>query len=220
MKAWVLLVGVCLGACSQSTGGNNSNSQLSSAAPNSPPEATVTPKGTPTGNGPFGIDLSAGPSDLPIDKDGSQPDKGLYILKSVPSPSSSFETYAVVAFDGLGVCEIRAVSADFDGDDLGTQVRGATDQLAQALESKYGEANHTDECGDTCEPQYWSMAMGEGDRVYGYDWNPKQVDATTPRSISLHVGANNITPYIRLDYTFSDEAKCDAALHKSAATSL
>lgn len=216
MKAWaILIVALCVAACGQSTVGAAPDTKPSGSLA-AAPEATVGH----TGNGPFGLDLSAGPSELPIDKEASSADKGLYILKSVPSPSSSFSTYAVVAFDGLGICEIRAVSPDFQGDDLGAQVRAAADQLAETLDSKYGKSDHTDQCGSTCEPQFWSMAMGDGDRVYGYDWAPKPIDAITPRSVSLYVGANNLTPYMRLDYSFKNKTECDAALHKSAAANL
>ena len=131
MRKIVIIAGAMLVA---GCGPAPSNTTQSAALNNTDSAAVASPSGPASqatatvpaaGSGPFGLNLDAGPSQLPIDADASSPDKGLYILKSVPQPSSSFNTYAVVAFDGLGICEIRAISPDFDGDEMGAQVTSA-----------------------------------------------------------------------------------------------
>ncbi len=173
------------------------------------------------GNGPFGLSYRAGPSDLDIDPESSTPDTGLYLLNSVPSPASEFETYGAVAFEKVGLCEIRSITPQFSNDSLGSSVTTLADKLADALTSKYGEGEKLDVCGGgsiSCQQQFWAMSVMNGERVYGYDWKPTHEHI---REINLFVTSDNLAQLsLRLDYKIGDEKACENALNSVRASNL
>ncbi|MFZ5748020.1 MAG: hypothetical protein ACOY45_10265 [Pseudomonadota bacterium] len=215
--ACLFLAAMALAGCRNAPEGESSGNHSSAAAP--------TPLTAPKrdGNGPFGIDLSASPDALGASAIEGQEDKGLFSLAHPPRPSSDFVDYYLVAFDDAGICEIRAVSADFDGDTLGGTVRATADRLAEALSSKYGKAKHSDFCGAgqvACEPQFWSMAVMNGEREYRYEWSPGTADPAV-RTILLSVQAGQFAePYLRIDYLVNDAGKCANAATKARANNL
>lgn len=173
------------------------------------------------GNGPFGLNLIAGPSNLNVNKSESTPDTGFYLLNSVPSPATEFETYGVVAFEDVGICEIRAVSETLDNDSLGVSARNLADSLATTLASKYGEAEKSDLCGGgsiSCQNEFWAMSVMNGERLYAYQWQPNDKKI---RTISLAVTSDNLARLsVRLDYEIGDERKCSDALNSVRAQNL
>lgn len=173
------------------------------------------------GDGSFGLDLKDGPSRLQISKDGANPEKGFYLLTAVPSPSPQFSTYAVIAFDKVGICEIRAFSDEIAGDSLGAQTRGVVDRLADALSLKYGKGRALDYCagGDVaCEQQFWAMSLSNGERAYAHLW-----ETTKPpiRSIAVSATADNLSRLsVRLDYEIGDAKACAAAVTSAQGANL
>jgi hypothetical protein len=93
--------------------------------------------------------------------------------------------------------------------------------LAEALETKYGKPRKLDRCaGAACEPEYWAMSMGFGERVYAYLWENIH-NSSGIRNVSVGIQATNLAePYLRLDYEVNDEAKCKAAQKSNDAKSL
>lgn len=173
--------------------------------------------------GPFGLDLSAPYSKLDFDKANSDPSQGLYMLKAVPKPAPDFEHYAVVAFPNTGICTIIATSGPFDGDSLGNTVRGVTDRLAKALATKYGEPKRTDACGGGepfCNSEFWSMAINNVDRSYGYEWDNLR-NAPGIRGIQLSISAGEYAnPIVGLGYRVNDKKKCDQAVEQNSVINL
>jgi hypothetical protein len=176
---------------------------------------------TPVSGGPFGLDLAAPASKLDVDQSHSIPEKSLYALNSVPAPSADMDAYTVIAYPGIGLCQIRALSRTFDGDSLGSNVRAAADRLADALTTKYGKPKKTDGCnGIMCDASYWAMAVMNGERAYAYQWKLGQTTGGV-RSVTLWARTNELSePYLRLDYEVNDEAKCKAAEKQNDAKSL
>ena len=172
------------------------------------------------GDGPFGLSLSSTAASLDVNEEGSNPDVGFYMLDTVPSPSSDFEIYAVVAHESAGICEIRAVSQTFESDSLGSSATTMADSLAKSLESKYGVAKKTDVCGSSeisCQNQFWAMSVMHGERAYGYEWGPKG----KIREIALYVTSDDLARLsVRLDYQTGDEKKCEAAQNSARANNL
>ncbi len=171
------------------------------------------------GDGPFGLKLSGKVSDLNADESTSEPTNGFYILNSVPSPSPDFQTYAVVAFDGVGICQIRAISETIDSDSLGSAAMATTDRLAESLKSKYGEPKKTDICaGSDISCGYWAMSMMNGERAYSYAWT-KPTDNL--RSIDLFVTSDDLARLsTRLDYATGDKDACEKAENAARASNL
>lgn len=209
MKRVFVLVGLCvLSACS------------SEGAQSVDGEAT-TSSAKLAGAGPFGLDPTKGPDSLDISRSDSAPDTGLYLLNSVPRPSSEFETYGVVTFRETGICEVRAITRKFSSDSLGASATTLADSLSKTLASKYGDPEKIDFCAGgsaICQQQFWAMAVSQGDRAYGYTWeNPNQ----SIRSIDLYVISDDLSQLsVRLDYGIGDKQRCVDALNKSRGASL
>ncbi len=173
------------------------------------------------GDGPFGLNLRAGADDLDIKADTDGAEKGFYLLNSVPSPSSDFETYAAFVYPGVGICEIRAVSRSFASDQYGNQATALADSLASALTTKYGPPKKSDTCGSTCEAEFFTMSINQGGRYYGYEWERPAAGESPIRSITVSVGAQDIvTPFVRLDYETGDKTICKKAADAGQAANL
>lgn len=185
---------------------------------------SVGPEPGPTrANGPFGI--AAGMSLAELDKSAQRdPETGLAVLGSAPVPSSQFPTVAVVAFPETGVCEVRGMSREFESDSYITAATGFADEVAGALDSRYGKGKLDEGCsGYACDNQFKLQEIESGARWYGYRW---EAVADRPfdnhvTSISLwvnHTQFNN--SQVRLDYVFDNDAACDAASKKAKAANL
>lgn len=177
------------------------------------------------GNGPFGLSVDAKLEDLDLDPDATPKDNGLRLLKSVPTPSDQFKSYAVIAFPGVGICEIRAASEPITGDTLGGAAMGKVDAIAEVLESKYGKPVKTDICGGgevSCGADNWTYALGSGERAYAYSWEkPAQTPPATIRNVRIAaIGQDIITSMVRIDYELNDAAKCKAAAKALGAAKL
>lgn len=210
----VILASVTISACGTDSGSSNETGLT--------PGVRTVDAASPKIEGPFGIDLATPFERLAIDKDGPNADRGLYVLKSVPKPNSTIETVSVVAFPGVGICEIRASSLDFDGDSMGSQTESAIDRFAEILETKYGKPTKFDKCGGImCDPPYWAMAVMNGERLYSYEWKGLKGGGATPRAVSIWSQASQLAvPYFRLDYSFNDAKKCADAEKKLGAANL
>lgn len=181
--------------------------------------ASDAPAAQSAGDGPFGLPRTAGPSSLAIDADKSDASQGFYILSSVPNPSTDFETYAVKAFEGVGICEIRAVSGTYENDGNGVSARSKADELAEAIASKYGKGRKIDNCsGYACQSEHWTMHINDGSRYYGHEWKKPNRNI---RAIDVAVFAPDITStFVRLDYALGDAESCKRAADKAKGASL
>ena len=226
-KACLLLGVLALQACSDdqqqkptSQSGSSYADPIAKATGGSARTPEQTSSNSVRGNGPFGLALDAKLSDLDVDEASSTPANGFYSLSAVPRPDPAFTTYAVVAFEDAGVCEIRAVSPVFDGDSLGSTVRAEMDRLASSLTSKYGKPEKHDYCGGgevSCQSEFWAMSVMNGERGYGYEWKGK----APIRSVSLNVSSNQFAePGMRLDYEMGDAAVCEKAENSSRSGNL
>lgn len=175
------------------------------------------------GTGPFGIDLAKSPDELGAELLEGGKAEGIFHLKSVPRPSSEFTSYFLVAPDSKTICEVRAASKELDGDSLGVQVRSQVDELAQALSIKYGQSKKYDVCGGgdvSCQGQFWSMSVMNGERVYGYEWANPVSDAKI-RNIAITVSTTQFAdPWYRLDYKTNDAGRCKIASQRARSKDL
>jgi hypothetical protein len=172
-------------------------------------------------NGPFGIEAGSSLASL-----GAVPntETGVAVLDTVPRPSSQFPTVAVVAFEQTGVCEVRALSSVFDSDSQLLSAQGFADQIAQAMESRYGKAKKENGCsGYACRSQYPIQHVRDGTIWYGYEWRSSQQRALPNRikEIDLYVvHAEFNNSQVRLDYRFDNQDQCKGAGRAAQAESL
>jgi hypothetical protein len=175
------------------------------------------------GQGPFGIE--AGSPLAALDSSAKRDSEtGVAILSNVPKPSSQFPLVAVVAFEETGVCEVRALSESFDSDTQLLSARGFADQIAQALESRYGKPKKQEGCsGYACRSQYPIQHVQDGTIWYGYEWR-STAQSRLPNRIKeidlsvMHAEFNN--SQVRLDYRFDNQEQCARARRSAQAEGL
>lgn len=174
------------------------------------------------GEGPFGLSLNTKLEELDVDEAKSQPEKGIYVLNTVPEPNSEFELYAVSFYDGAGLCRIIGITPDQNNDETGSSIRGVMDKLAAALKSKYGPYENFDFCGDqvVCEPRFWSMALQQGHRRYAYSWEKPKSSLRINNILLDAVGSDGISTSARLVYEVGARDACYTAQDKAEANSL
>jgi len=162
-------------------------------------------------------------SELAIDGE-RDTETGLAVLAKAPDPNSQFPNVAVVAFPETGVCEVRALSDVFDSDPYITAASPFADQIAAALETRYGKGAKDEGCsGYSCDSPYKLMHINDGSYWYGYKWRgaggnslPSQV-----KEIDLYVlNAQFNDSQVRLDYRFQNADKCERAAKAAKAGSL
>ena len=173
------------------------------------------------GDGPFGIPFGVRVESLNAgDRD---PESGVSVLNSAPKPSSQFPTVAVISYPKTGVCEVRAISADFDSDSYITSASAFVDQVAGALDSRYGKGTKVAGCtGYSCESEYKIQGIESGGAWYGYEWAAGKTPLpSNVKKINLyvtHAEFNNSS--VRLDYQFNNIEACDAASKAAKAGNL
>lgn len=215
-----------LGACGMalivaSCSGSPGNGSQQSVSGQNIPTSTETPKVEASYDGPFGLKMGEPIPELHFAESDEDPSQAR-ILESVPRPMAELENYAVLAYPGVGVCEIRSVSQTFESDAYGNNIRPAMDELAKLLDAKYGAHRKMAACSNyNC--QFFQMNLKDGSQVYAYEWS-KGTGAHLPPDISeVSLGAmageyNNT--YYRLDYTSSQKDECDRARESLKAKSL
>ena len=222
MKLWFLLSLLFVAGCNQGTETTKNPNATQIAQTDSP--VRFTKQRPAIVNGPFGIAI--GQSIESIGKTSKLDKPGLYIVDAPPKPSSAFETVVIVAFPETGVCQIRGVSADFENDSAGLRARGAVDELAEAMATKYGPAKKTDACygsDSLCQSNYWMMTLSDNQRFYGYAFNGRDgvYRDTHISSVDLNLQGKNLnTSYILLEYKGDNTVACERAMKKAKADAL
>jgi len=174
-------------------------------------------------DGPFGYAMGQSIDRLGLEK---MDKPGLYQTSTPPKPHDDFETIVVEAYPETGICRIRGVGRDLDGDGSGASVRGKVQELAEALSTRYGEGKKVDNCsgGDIeCGSQFWMMTLNGGERYHGYEWmrQTEKMKATSIGSIDVAARASDIsTSYALVEYHSNNKAACDKARRASSASSL
>lgn len=211
---------VLLASCSGST---DSNSTLGGDPAAVSAQRADDTKQREVRDGPFGIAVGMPLSELSTEG-AREAETGLSILKSPPSPNSQFPQVAVISFPETGVCEVRALSPVFESDPYIVQAGGFADQIAEALNVRYGKGVKRDDCaGYSCDSEYKLQHIESGGRYYGYEWRgqPNKPLPSRVTSIDLtvmHERFNN--SQVRLDYRFDNSSACAVAARKAKAGNL
>ncbi len=214
LPAACMLLSACSGPTSPEaalTGGNTTEAAN--------PEAVDTK----VSDGPFGYSMGQSIDGLKLEK---MEKPGLYQTSSPPKPHADFETVVLEAYPGVGICQIRGIGKNIEGDGDGSQIRSRVDELAETLATKYGPGKKVDRCsgGDVaCDSQFWMMTMINGERFYGYGWDhPNQAMKSANIDSIYAVGnaANISASFSIVEYQSSKTKECDTARKKISASSL
>jgi hypothetical protein len=205
-------------ACSNSSDGNLGNHISASNT-----ALTVEEQGK-SASGPFGIAMG-GPISQ-VDGWKKLERAGLYSTSSPPNSHPDFEQVVVEAYPSTGVCMIRGIGKNNEGDGSGSAVKIQIGNLADALATKYGPYESVDLCsaGDiACQGEFWMMNLGNGGVLWGKKWEKKNQNMATAGigSIFVTAAAQDInTSYAVLEFSSSDEKGCKAGSAASSAKSL
>jgi hypothetical protein len=118
---------------------------------------------------PFGITLYSPIETLSVTLDLGH---GNYIVEA-PRPHPMFETYVALATPALGVVWVKAIGAEIQNDNFGTEICTQVDRLAEQLTQRYGPAEKSDflmEGSIWTEPEHWSQGVVAGERFYSSKW--------------------------------------------------
>jgi len=150
----------------------------------------------------------------------------LFELANPPKSHPDIESVVIVAYPRTGICTIRGIGRNLDGDGAGISIRTKVDALAEALGSKYGKGEKHDGCagGDVaCEAQFWMMTLSGGERVYAYEWNTQNENMKKNGLGQIFAAAQAAdiqTTYPVLEFHSASKAACDAASKESSASAL
>lgn len=213
-RAIIAVASACALASACGKSDVNSKSSIGSSS-----NAMLTSQPSQASSGPFGISMGAplssvGPSEA-TDKGGT------YAVKSPPNPSDDFPQVAVEAFPSTGICKIYGVGEKISGDNLGDQLRGRMSAVAEALQIKYGSSRKIDECANTCESQFWTMSIEQGERRYGYEWgHPKTMPGSLIGEIKITTTVELLDPRMLILYQSANKVGCAKAENAAKAGSL
>lgn len=175
-------------------------------------------------DGPFGFEMGQSIRDVVGAEKIDAP--GLYRVNSPPKSHSDFEAIILEAYPDTGICKIRGIGRDLLGDGAGASIRGKVDDLAKALETKYGAPRKSDRCiADRikCDPSFWMMTLDDNERVYAYLWESQSegMKAANIGEIAVGAAATNIQDsYPILEFYSADASACEAARNSSSADAL
>lgn len=187
-----------------------------------PKVVTPSPK---TYDGPFGLAMGIPRSELlnALNFKNKDEDKPYQFSGVPPKPVSGFETYALVATDGQGLCRISTLEDVNVVNDSGDQLKEETDKIAETLALKYGKYTkkydfaHQDVYRRN--PRFWMMALREKSVTYVYLWEPAKGSPALPNnlaSIEISPGsAESGKGWVRIGYEFTNMSACRDEIKKN-----
>lgn len=176
------------------------------------------------GNGPFGIAIGTPLAELQLGE--AKGDDPLERPVTPPSPHSAMEFYVIYGTAETGVCKIFGISKTNENDGSGFAVRGAIDDFAKALGTKYGEPTTNDLCGAgevACESQFWMMSLSNHERNYGKEWtraNDAMRKAHIKRIDVIARALDINTSDFLVAFTGDNESACEKAAASASAQNL
>ena len=145
-----------------------------------------------------------------------------------PKPAPGFNSYFVIATARQGVCKVAAIANVDVVNDSGDQLKSETDRIAEMVELKYGKPTKKYDVAlqDVYRrnSQFFMMALREDAVVYAYSWANKSGGTALPNDLAeIEVRAAASAPkkaWVRLLYTFNNNAVCSAEIKKKKSANL
>ncbi len=175
-------------------------------------------------SGPFGINIKG--SFDQVSNWTKLEKEGFFSSNSPPNPHPDFESVVVEAYPNAGVCMVRGVGRNNEGDGAGSAVQNQIEQLAKALETKYGQYESVDLCsgGDiSCQSEFWMMNLGNGEVVWGKKWESRSgaMKRAGVKSIYLVAQAADInTSYPIIEFEADQTEACSVARNQASVKAL
>jgi hypothetical protein len=209
---------LCLASCSQGEPTAAAGNQA--AIPSSQPSQAQSP----LGDGPFGLSMGAAVDSLQGFTPGERPH--IYRTSSPPKAHPDFSEVVVVAYPGAGICLIRGVGANIPNDGAGLNIRSKVDELARALQTRYGPGRKVNTCAGSdvaCEEQFWMMTLSQNERTYAHVWETQNEAMRKARIGDIYIGAQGAgidASFPMIEYSSADRKTCAQAAASAGAEAL
>ena len=213
------LILLALAACSKQEISSVSAIPPAASAPAHQSVADSTEKAKiSTANGPFG--LAQG---MTLAQIGGKPEKiapGKWRLASVPKPHSAFDEYIVQIGPTSGLCWIKGIGKTIKTSAYGSEVRGHFTDLKERLSTNYGKSKDIDRLLSGSiwnDPRDWMMALLKKERLLLSVWDHESGATLNSdlKSVGLVASAlGTEEAFISVEYSFSNEDKCEAEIKK------
>ena len=199
------------------------------AAAVEPPAKLVMPAKPKPADGPFGLKM--GMSQEEVERFAKLERKGATRFDSngAPVPHPLFEDYIYRFGDGIGLCNVKAISKTIPTNVFGAGAKEAFESISEPLEEKYGKATFTIDRvrrGSLwTKPEHWTMGLLKEDRELRKSWfvgelegmkNESKLPIQNVESIvleTLGTGMNDVV--LALEYSFSNNDECVKQEQKS-----
>lgn len=169
--------------------------------------------------GPFGFEQGASPDSYGCVKTNSE---GMFTCDA-PKPHPAFETYAVQAEQGIGICWVKGIGKDLITSGSGIPLRNKAEEISDQISSTYGKYTESVDKittgGIWDDFEDWTMASLNAELIYYYEWTlskDKQVNNVKSIFVSAKATGRN-KGFPLAEFSFSNEELCDAAKKKREA---
>lgn len=209
--------GLALSTAPQTQGSGAAPAAASAASPRRLPPPAEGPFGLRPGLTTAELEAAVGGRLAPIETA-----THLFTAPRVPRPHTAFESYALLVGPQSGLCQIRAIGIDITTGRHGLQLKSAFDDMATALSEVYGRPERIDRLlpGSIWnEPEDWTMGLVKRERFLQAEWSTASgsVLKSDLESVTLATSASSSdTGCLLLQYTFSNNAQCEAEIRQAA----
>lgn len=162
--------------------------------------------------GPFGLKMGMKLNE--IDTKAKKIAPGKYFV-SVPNQHSAFEKYVVQVAPQTGLCYIKAIGKDIATSAYGVELKSEFYDMKEKLDKTYGKGKATDRLMyDSIwdEPNEWMMGLIKKERLLFVIWensSGKNVKGNIKNIAMAAQPSSRSKGYIAIDYTFSNNDKCE-----------
>ena len=141
---------------------------------------------------------------------------GKYVLTDVPKPNPAFDQYIVQIGPQTGLCWIKAISKDVVTNPYGYQLKTSFDKMEGIVERIYGDHLTIDRLvhGSRWDsPFEWMAGLLHEERLLAAFWDRGNGSNLPSELVSIDLVASPVDidkGYIAIEYSFTNEATCDA----------
>ena len=140
-------------------------------------------------------------------------DANSFIADSVPNPHRAFESYTFHLTQTHGLCRIQGIGADVAMNAFGTQLKEQFQELAEALDEKYGTHKSLEAVAPGSgwnNPEDWPMALVQQEALLAATWDFTNIPRDDGiQGMTLEASAmSREKGYVILTYYFDNSDLC------------
>ena len=164
--------------------------------------------------GPFGLDMGMSKAQAGVSLDAEDMGGHRFKITKVPRPHSAFEAYVLRITPTHGLCYLEAIGKAIDTSVDGERLRDQFNELAAALENRYGQHKRQDflRAGSILdEPRDWMSGLANKERVLAIRFDKEEGSTLSYGVTSAFLSAAALSRtkgYLNLEYSFGNYEAC------------